>query len=1253
MSQSNSRSVRIFLSSTFRDFGEERDLLVRRVFPSLRARLKDRFVDLVDIDLRWGITVEQAERGEVLPICLAEIDRARPYFVGMLGERYGWIPPRDAYELTLLERQKWLEDHRGGCSVTELEILHGVLNNPDMAGRAFFYFRDPAYSATKGGDYVAASAEDARRQRALKDRIRESGFPIVENYATPENFAERLEADLWNVLDEIFPADEFPDAFERESIKHEAYAAPRRRLYLGGGRYVSLLDNLLANGCQRILIEGESGGGKSALIANWVDAHTKDYPNDLIHIHYIGASADTAAPWSVVRRVCEAIKRKTGSKEEIPSDPQKLMDCLSLWLANASAYASKENKRWLVVLDALNGLSDLRDLRWFPEFLPERVHLVVSCLSGDMLERLRQKGEWTTIKIKPLTSADQWKLLKAYLGRYNKTLPEALETRIFRHSLAVNPLFLRTLAEELRLFGSHEELERRLDYYLTSATVDDLFEKVLERVESDCGPRAVRETMEAIWGSRAGLREQEVLGIANLVPATWAPIRHALDEALLEIGGRITFAHDYMRIAISDRYLEGNGALSRDGQSQKAIEARCKLHTRLAEWFEQKWKKKEEDDQGAIAGSREQSGARVIIDAARAAEEIPHQWREALNWERLREVLTTLEMYKALDVYRSPQEILHYWLDLEARLFGNLEQHYEQAWSKWSLDETTLETCDLASGLGLLLERAGRYSAFSLKLAQLTLDIDLKINGEGHLSTVWALQNLGRLLSARGEYSNAELFLSRAVAVVEMLQGADHKDTASCISSLADLFCARADYAAAEPLYRRALAIAKKAQGPEHADTGTSLNNLALLLQAKGEYAAAEPLHRRALAIAEKAQGPEHPETGTRLNNLAGLLEAQGDYAGAEPLYRRALAIREKAQGPEHPSTGTALDNLAMLLKAQGDYAAAEPLLRRALAIAEKAEGSEHPSTGRTLNNLAVLLEAQGDYAVAEPLYRRALAIAEKAQGPEHPDTGTRLNNLAGLLEAQGDYAGAEPLYRRALAIAEKVEGSEHPSTGTRLNNLAGLLQAQGDYAGAEPLYRRALAIAEKAQGPEHPSTGTSLNNLAGLLVETGAFEDAEKMYRRSLAIVEKSHAPNHPIIRTSLANLSKLLFDQGNSEEAELLTRRALSLKTGSLRVSLKQTAELYERLALILALNEEFDDAIIFQKKRIKTHKLTQNNDQAQIAIDIASLAAMYENKGDAPRALWHYKKALKLLNPEHKDYQAIASDIFALKNSIKRER
>jgi nephrocystin-3 len=78
---SQSRVIRIFLSSTFRDFGEERDLLVKKVFPELRRLCRERQVELIDVDLRWGITEEEAQEGKVLPICLAEIDRARVFFI--------------------------------------------------------------------------------------------------------------------------------------------------------------------------------------------------------------------------------------------------------------------------------------------------------------------------------------------------------------------------------------------------------------------------------------------------------------------------------------------------------------------------------------------------------------------------------------------------------------------------------------------------------------------------------------------------------------------------------------------------------------------------------------------------------------------------------------------------------------------------------------------------------------------------------------------------------------------------------------------------------------------------------------------------------------------------------------------------------------------------------------------------------------------------------------------------------------------
>ena len=88
------KTVRVFISSTFRDMHAERDHLVKVVFPALRERLLPYRIDLVDIDLRWGVTADQADNDQALDLCLQQIDECQPLFVGILGERYGWVPER-------------------------------------------------------------------------------------------------------------------------------------------------------------------------------------------------------------------------------------------------------------------------------------------------------------------------------------------------------------------------------------------------------------------------------------------------------------------------------------------------------------------------------------------------------------------------------------------------------------------------------------------------------------------------------------------------------------------------------------------------------------------------------------------------------------------------------------------------------------------------------------------------------------------------------------------------------------------------------------------------------------------------------------------------------------------------------------------------------------------------------------------------------------------------------------------------------
>jgi WD40 repeat protein len=613
----SSRTVRVFLSSTFRDFVEERDLLVRKVFPELRRKCRERQVELVDVDLRWGITEEEAQQGKVLPICLAEIDRSRPFFMGFIGERYGWIPEQEKYDLSLIMEQPWLDEHRGGKSVTELEMLHGVLNNPAMEDRAFFYFRDPKWSQKKGGAYLSEGSAEKEKLEALKNRIRQSGFPVVEDYPTPEALAERVKEDLWKLIDEAFPESEVPDALAQERMRHEAFAASRLGLYIGGERYFEALDTaMVEEPCKPVLVCGASGGGKSALLANWAKKIYSAHPEAIVLTHFLGIGADAAHPVNMAIRLMREMARITGEEFVIEGDPRKALRMLGEWFEKAGAFAREKGSFFVLVLDALDKMTEHRDLDWWPRKLPEGVAMVASCLDGDVRDTLARRIEWTQARVSPLEPTDCERFIEDHWAKYRKAVTPEQKALILAHPLCGNPLFLRTLLEELRVFGVHEELDRRLQHYLASETIDDLFEKVLDRIESDNTPESVRAALEVLWAAKESFAEDELLTVSQLPPAVWAPIHIALDESLIGAGGRIAFSHDYLRKAVEDRYLDSE-------------EARQSIQKRMAEFCAQ-----------AMAGGRKETSRYVRRHAV-------EHFLEVEDWDNATAALSDLEFIEA------------------------------------------------------------------------------------------------------------------------------------------------------------------------------------------------------------------------------------------------------------------------------------------------------------------------------------------------------------------------------------------------------------------------------------------------------------------------------------------------------------------------------------------------------------------------------------------------------------------------------
>ncbi|GIW78197.1 MAG: hypothetical protein KatS3mg105_0004 [Gemmatales bacterium] len=178
---SSDRNVRLFLCTTYRDMQAEREYLHQVVFPQVQQMYEKHGFTFEVVDPRWNAQSEdEAEDVATLPQALADIDACRPYFMAILGAHYGKmiveIPDNLARQLESVR-------HYVRSSRIHLEILHGVLQNPE-ASRPLFYFRKPGFLHTVP-DYMRAIYEAdnpaaAQKLELLKRAIVHRRLPAKE-----------------------------------------------------------------------------------------------------------------------------------------------------------------------------------------------------------------------------------------------------------------------------------------------------------------------------------------------------------------------------------------------------------------------------------------------------------------------------------------------------------------------------------------------------------------------------------------------------------------------------------------------------------------------------------------------------------------------------------------------------------------------------------------------------------------------------------------------------------------------------------------------------------------------------------------------------------------------------------------------------------------------------------------------------------------------------------------------------------------
>lgn len=951
-----SHTLRLFVSSTFQDLRDEREYLVKKIFPDIRQICRQRGIDFIDVDLRWGITAEEARDGGALPICLREIDRCRPYFIGILGGRYGWAPDASLVlsSAEIVTAWPWLPSLLAdGTSITEIEMRYGALDlspTPN-GGNAFFYFRS---GEDCGADEEATTA---RKLEGLKDRIRSSGIPVREAIPDVEALGELVRKDLMRLIDETVPLDWTRSELSAVRSSHRAFATARRHSYLPSEPVIEQLSARVASRAAGdrdtpVIVMAPSGYGKSALMAYWSEECRQNNPGVDVIEHYVGAGSRDHI--GIIRHLMLEIRDRFSITKEIPIDSTAIVAQFSEWLDFIDSPT-------LVVIDAVNQLRGTSwELAWLPTQIPANVHLVISTTPGEIFDRLVVRG-WNVMELAPLDKAQRAQIIAAFLGEYSKSLTQRQIERIAGDEKCAVPLFLRTLIEELRVFGEHERLDERMERYLGVEDLDDLFQQVLERIERDFGVALVRDVLTLIGASRNGLMETELLEITGASRRDLSALMLGLDYHLMTHGGLHTFFHDYLRRAALDRYM-------RDAASQRRV------HLRIAEAF-----------------------ARFPYDARRRDEE-PWQLEQVGEGERLADCVSAIPMLRLLAPVEYRYELIDYWKGLEGQVdmvetYARRLEEYEQEHDD---PDELLETLHT---LGHLYIAATRYPAAET-LFHRASDLTAERYGHDDPRTALALDDLGTALTHEGRYAESEQIFRDVIATRERISPND-PSLCTALDNLATVLYTLGKNDEMERVCRRSLELSERVLGSEHLETADRLQNLAAAVSRIGDHSEAIRFLEHAVAIQSRVLGQGHPDTCKTIINLGGIHHWLQNYDAAESCYRRALKKLEE-RFDDHPQIALGLFNLSLLYEKTDRLDLVEPMLERSVRMCLSLYGERHFETIRGFLTLGRIQFKRARYEEAEALYRRWYRPYLALTGEGNPDLMKHAEYYAEVLLALG-----------------------------------------------------------------------------------------------------------------------------------------------------------------------------------------------------------------------------------------------------------
>ncbi|MFZ4455987.1 MAG: TIR domain-containing protein [Bacteroidales bacterium] len=405
------RGMSVYISSTYKDMQSERDYLIRRTFPELNRLLDIHRIDSFPVDLHWGINediIQESSGDEVLNLVFHEIDRCRPFFLCLLGERYGWVPENK------------------NISTFEDEIRYAINSSKSKQSEKFFYFRNCQYEkipSNTSGDYVDSFPRQNLNMTRLKDwlsemkvskRTYETNWDLQRDQLWGlQNFGNQVLKDLYDSAIEYFgPCPQYSTKIEQRLQLD--YTHRLLKTFIGRKTEITKYYSFITSEPSiKLSFIGEEGVGKSAILAALIEL-IKEMSNYTFAIHHAGVSEQSLSKRGILENWCaqfeDWLSKPITSFMTIDEIEKEFISCVNLACEEGNTIIVLDNADWFEMVSGKGSLKSLLQI------IPKKATVLIS--NREIIEL----SSFSYVEILPLTKDEIKVGIQDVLSIYSKQL---------------------------------------------------------------------------------------------------------------------------------------------------------------------------------------------------------------------------------------------------------------------------------------------------------------------------------------------------------------------------------------------------------------------------------------------------------------------------------------------------------------------------------------------------------------------------------------------------------------------------------------------------------------------------------------------------------------------------------------------------------------------------------------------------------------------------------------------------------------